>query len=95
MNKIEDLRRSLIESAISDYASGIITKSGALARIQKCIDTTRQPEPPNLHQWEEIHANDTRNDITRRMRVPGGYIYETYTDRGAYSNVFVPTPTEK
>lgn len=50
---------------------------------------------PALHEWENLHASAASS--TRRMRVPGGWLYQTATclpgeSTAAVGLAFVPDP---
>ena len=50
---------------------------------------------PALHEWENLHASAA--SATRRMRVPGGWLYQTVTGLPGDTTVavglaFVPDP---
>lgn len=52
----------------------------------------------DIHDWEYVTGSSQDLDSTRRMKVPGGWIYQTVigTANGVWlSTAFVPAPSEK
>lgn len=51
-------------------------------------------DEPDLHTWKKVATNEEANDLTERMRVPGGWLYRVsvFTTEWTVIVVFVPWP---
>lgn len=92
-----------VKTSYGEYASGTLTDAQAIQLRDALIElyptagetkteTKRRPHGPQEYKGNGKHMWEMTTDFTYRLRVPGGWIYRTYSGNGVNSTVFVPMP---